>query len=190
MSVLEVKNLRKSFGDIEVLRDISFNLEKGEVLSIIGSSGGGKTTLLRILAGLEEYTGSIEGIDGKRAVMMFQEDRLFEQLSALDNVILGGADKTEAEKWLLKTGLSQQDIKKPELPKVEPKKSDPPKTERTKQEYQKESPKKSEKKKPKSKKNDLKRVVPKKGDLKKNSKSKTSFILFPNISFSLRIAYS
>ncbi len=53
MSILEVSNIKKSFGKTEVLRDISFTLEKGDVLSIIGSSGSGKTTLLRCLNFLE-----------------------------------------------------------------------------------------------------------------------------------------
>ena len=53
MSILKVENIKKSFGNVEVLRDISFSLEKGEVLSIIGSSGSGKTTLLRCLNFLE-----------------------------------------------------------------------------------------------------------------------------------------
>ena len=53
MPILKVENIKKSFGNTEVLRDISFNLEKGEVLSIIGSSGSGKTTLLRCLNFLE-----------------------------------------------------------------------------------------------------------------------------------------
>ena len=53
MSILKVNNIRKSFGKTEVLKDISFSLEKGEVLSIIGSSGSGKTTLLRCLNFLE-----------------------------------------------------------------------------------------------------------------------------------------
>lgn len=49
MAFLEVKDLRKSFGDTKVLKGISFELEKGEVVSIIGSSGNGKTTLIRCL---------------------------------------------------------------------------------------------------------------------------------------------
>ncbi len=53
MSILKVENIKKSFGNTEVLKDISFSLEKGEVLSIIGSSGSGKTTLLRCLNFLE-----------------------------------------------------------------------------------------------------------------------------------------
>lgn len=54
MAVLEVKNLKKSFGETEVLKGISFSLQKGEVLAILGSSGSGKTTLLRCLNFLEQ----------------------------------------------------------------------------------------------------------------------------------------
>ena len=54
MNVLEVKNLRKRFGETEVLKGIDLTLKKGEVLTIIGSSGGGKTTLLRCLNFLEK----------------------------------------------------------------------------------------------------------------------------------------
>ena len=49
MAILEVTGLSKHFGELEVIRDISFSLEKGESLAIIGSSGSGKTTLLRCL---------------------------------------------------------------------------------------------------------------------------------------------
>ena len=54
--MLEIKNLRKSFGSTEVLKGIDFSLEKSQVLSIIGSSGSGKTTLLRCLNLLEKPT--------------------------------------------------------------------------------------------------------------------------------------
>ena len=60
MSILEVNNLRKSFGTAEVLKGISLHVDRGEVVSIIGSSGSGKTTLLRCCVGLEkEYEGEI-----------------------------------------------------------------------------------------------------------------------------------
>ena len=52
MAYLQVENLTKKFDNTEVLKGIFFSMEKGEVLSIIGSSGGGKTTLLRLIAGL------------------------------------------------------------------------------------------------------------------------------------------
>ena len=64
MAILEVKNLKKSFDKIEVLKDISFSLEKGEVLSIIGSSGSGKTTLLRCLNFLEFAESGTIAING------------------------------------------------------------------------------------------------------------------------------
>ena len=60
MAILEVTGLSKHFGELEVIRDISFSLEKGESLAIIGSSGSGKTTLLRCLTALETPdTGTI-----------------------------------------------------------------------------------------------------------------------------------
>ena len=107
MPILEVKNLKKSFGQTEVLRGIDFTLERGEVLSIIGSSGGGKTTLLRSLNLLEipdggeikvdgESVFSI-GSDGKPCVasergkytgLVFQQFNLFPQYSVIGNLTL------------------------------------------------------------------------------------------------------
>lgn len=72
---LKVKDLSKSFGSLQVLNRLTFNVEPGEFVCIVGSSGCGKTTLLRILAGLETYQGTVEG-DGSR-ILVFQE---FDQL--------------------------------------------------------------------------------------------------------------
>ena len=109
MSVLEVKNLKKSFGKTEVLKGIGFSLEKGEVLSIIGSSGSGKTTLLRCINFLEfanEGTISVNGkqiFDGKDKKkpndneirenrlhfgLVFQQFNLFPQYTVLKNITL------------------------------------------------------------------------------------------------------
>ena len=98
MNMLEVKDLRKRFGDNEVLKGIDLTLQKGEVLSIIGSSGGGKTTLLRCLNFLERAnSGEIivggktvySAIDGEKPVvtpeaqlsfgLVFQQFNLFPQ---------------------------------------------------------------------------------------------------------------
>ena len=109
MSILEVCNIQKSFGKTEVLKDISFTLEKGEVLSIIGSSGSGKTTLLRCLNFLETSDlGKIivDGdvlFDGSKNVklsddkirenrlnfgLVFQNFNLFPQYTVLKNLTL------------------------------------------------------------------------------------------------------
>lgn len=110
MSILEVKNLKKKFGDVEVLKGIDFTVEKGEVVVIIGSSGSGKTTLLRCLNFLEtadegqivvndeilfdgEKNGkkeSAESIRKKRLHfgLVFQSFNLFPHMTAFKNVRL------------------------------------------------------------------------------------------------------
>ena len=65
MAILEVNHIQKSFGGTPVLKDISFQLERGQVLSIIGSSGSGKTTLLRCLNFLETAESGTIRVDGK-----------------------------------------------------------------------------------------------------------------------------
>ena len=107
MAFLEVKNLKKSFGSTQVLHGIDFSMERGEVVAVIGASGGGKTTFLRCLNFLEiadEGTVKIEGgfsfdaekkyTDGEirqmilRMGMVFQSFNLFPQYTALDNVYI------------------------------------------------------------------------------------------------------
>lgn len=67
MAFLEVRDMRKNFGGTEVLKGVSFSLEKGKVLAVIGSSGNGKTTLLRCLNRLEEADGGSVTVDGVTA---------------------------------------------------------------------------------------------------------------------------
>ena len=63
-TIIEVKNLKKNYGDREILKDISFSIEKGEIISIIGESGAGKSTLMRCINGLEGInSGSIKFYD-------------------------------------------------------------------------------------------------------------------------------
>ena len=109
MAILEVKNLCKSFGKTEVLKGIDFSLEKGEVLAIIGSSGGGKTTLLRCLNFLETADKGTISVDGKIIFdgdahkkmsdeqirknrlhfgLVFQQFNLFPQYTAFKNITL------------------------------------------------------------------------------------------------------
>ena len=109
MAILEVKDIKKSFGKTEVLKGVSFSLNEGEVLSIIGSSGSGKTTLLRCINFLETADSGLITVDGdvifdgndktkKKAKdtrekqlkigLVFQQFNLFPQYNVLDNVTL------------------------------------------------------------------------------------------------------
>lgn len=109
MAILEVKNLKKKFGNLEVLKGIDFSLEKGESLAMIGASGSGKTTLLRCLNFLEKPTSGQILVNGQvvydgsnmRSVneaeirknrlhfgMVFQSFNLFPQYTALQNCTL------------------------------------------------------------------------------------------------------
>ena len=67
MNLLEIHNMKKTFGDLEVLKDISLSVKEGEVVSIIGPSGSGKSTLLRCATMLEEMSGGTLSYLGKNA---------------------------------------------------------------------------------------------------------------------------
>ena len=85
MSLLEIKNLKKSFGDNVVLKDISLSVEKGEVLAIIGPSGSGKSTLLRCITDLEQEDGGDINFDGTFG-LVFQNFNLFPHHSVMKNI--------------------------------------------------------------------------------------------------------
>ena len=85
MGLLEVKNLKKSFDDNVVLKDISLEVNKGEVLCIIGPSGSGKSTLLRCLTNLETYDSGEIKFDGTFG-LVFQNFNLFPHHSVIKNV--------------------------------------------------------------------------------------------------------
>lgn len=90
--ILEVKDICKTYqaqnGEIEALKDISFDINEGEFISIIGPSGCGKSTLLSIIAGLENKTAGTIYIDGKIGYML-QKDNLLEWRTIYNNVLLG-----------------------------------------------------------------------------------------------------
>ena len=138
MPVLEVKNIEKSFDKTEVLKGISFSLDKGEVLSVIGSSGSGKTTLLRCLNFLEFAEKGMIAVDGKVIFdgasknslsdaeirenrlhfgLVFQSFNLFPQYNVLKNIMLapsllkrGTAEEIEAKakKLIERVGLTEK----------------------------------------------------------------------------------
>lgn len=117
MSLLQVKNLKKSFDDNVVLKDISLNVEKGEVLAIIGPSGSGKSTLLRCITDLEQEDSGEINFDGTFG-LVFQNFNLFPHHSVMKNITnapirVQKRDKNEvfdhARKLLGQMGLSDKE---------------------------------------------------------------------------------
>lgn len=129
--MINITNLYKNFGDLEVLKNISTEIKKGEIISIIGPSGSGKSTFLRCINKLEEPSSGHIYIDGmdlmdkntdinkvrERVGMVFQHFNLFPNMTVLDNLTLSPImvkkeSKEEAEKYafslLEKVGLSDK----------------------------------------------------------------------------------
>lgn len=129
--LIQVQNLGKKFGDVEVLKDISVDIYKGDVVCVIGPSGSGKSTFLRCLNRLEEPTGGhilFEGVDivdkktdidkhRQKMGMVFQQFNLFPHMTILRNLTLApmklqGRSRKEAEEQALgllhKVGLADR----------------------------------------------------------------------------------
>jgi len=135
--VIEVKNIRKSFGDLEVLKGVNLTIDKGEIVSIVGASGAGKTTLLQILGTLDKADSGDILFEGnsimklrKKALSDFRNDNigfvfqfhhLLPEFTALENVVLpaliGNKNKKEAEDrakdLLARLGLAERMDHKP-----------------------------------------------------------------------------
>ncbi|MBQ9293616.1 MAG: ABC transporter ATP-binding protein [Bacteroidaceae bacterium] len=135
--MIEVRNIRKSFGSLEVLKGIDLQIQRGEVVSIVGPSGAGKTTLLQIMGTLDRAdSGSviIDGIDvmklsdakrstfrGKHLGLVFQFHQLLAEFTALENVMMPALicgtswqqARRRAEELLAFMGLSQRASHKP-----------------------------------------------------------------------------
>ena len=129
-AMIQITDLHKSFGDLQVLRGVNLDIAEKEVVVIIGPSGSGKSTLLRCINYLEEPTGGSIVIDGipltgeanineirKEVGMVFQRFNLFPHMTVLQNLMLApmkvrGIAKTEAEKtaraYLQKVGLEDK----------------------------------------------------------------------------------
>lgn len=102
MKLLEIKNLKKSFEDLDVLHDISLSVEEGEVIAVIGPSGSGKSTLLRCCTGLEQADSGTIHYEGSYG-LVFQNFNLFPHYSVLKNIMdapvsVQKQNKKEAEK--------------------------------------------------------------------------------------------
>jgi polar amino acid transport system ATP-binding protein len=133
MPLVDIHDVRKSFGPVEVLRGVSVDVERGDVVAIIGKSGSGKSTLLRCINGLETYDEGSIVVDGmdvgdarkekklrdlrRNVGMVFQQFNLFPHLTAAGNVMLAPKvvnkandheAKLLAEEMLAKVGLSDK----------------------------------------------------------------------------------
>ncbi|GGR20214.1 ABC transporter ATP-binding protein [Deinococcus ruber] len=113
-ATVTVEGLRVQYGVRTVLEDVHLHLSPGERVAVVGESGGGKTTLLRVLAGLTGVTGGRAEVTQQHAAarvrVMFQEDRLLPWLSALDNAALGlpPHERPHAEAALANVGLADR----------------------------------------------------------------------------------
>ena len=135
--MIKLRNITKSFGDLQVLRGINLDISRGEIVSIVGPSGAGKTTLLQIMGTLDKADGGVVEIDGvdvsslsqtklskfrnQRIGFVFQFHQLLPEFTALENVMIpafiGGMSKKEAraraEELLAFMGLQDRAGHKP-----------------------------------------------------------------------------
>ncbi|MCR6481183.1 ABC transporter ATP-binding protein, partial [Variovorax sp. ZS18.2.2] len=96
MAYLELKNIKKSFGDVNIIKGVDLEIQKGEFIVFVGPSGCGKSTLLRLIAGLEPITSGNLMLDGKDITwapsgkrdlaMVFQSYALYPHMSVYDNM--------------------------------------------------------------------------------------------------------
>ena len=135
--MIEIRNIKKSFGNLEVLKGIDLDIEKGKIVSIVGPSGAGKTTLLQIMGTLDKPDQGSVIIDGtdvmklsdarrsafrnKHMGFVFQFHQLLPEFTALENImmpaLIGGTSRREAkrraEELLAFMGLSERASHKP-----------------------------------------------------------------------------
>lgn len=137
MSMIKATNIKKRFGELEVLKGLDLEVNKGEVVSIVGSSGAGKTTLLQVLGTLDHADSGSILYAGKEIVglkpnelaafrnqhigFVFQFHHLLAEFTAVENIampaLIKGMEKEkalkEAERWLSRLGLSERGHHKP-----------------------------------------------------------------------------
>jgi len=120
--MLEVHQLTKKYGELSILKDVSFSVQKGSIISIVGSSGAGKTTLLQILGTLDKPSSgsfSIDGIDpfqlsqkelarfrNKHIGFVFQFHQLLPEFNALENIMIPAMIGGDTKKQAQQKGLS------------------------------------------------------------------------------------
>lgn len=104
--MIEVRNLEKQFDDKKVLNDISFDVKDGETLAIVGFSGSGKSTILKIICGLlSQNSGTVKTSDGDVA-MVFQYSALFDSINVFDNIAFALTERPDLRKKYTKDELN------------------------------------------------------------------------------------
>ena len=105
---IEIKNLTKNFDTKKVLNNISFSAKDGETLAIVGFSGSGKSTILKLICGLiQPDSGEIHLPEGQEVAMVFQYSALFDSLNVFDNIAFAYHERKELRKKYTKQELKE-----------------------------------------------------------------------------------
>jgi general L-amino acid transport system ATP-binding protein len=129
MPLIDIHDVRKNFGALEVLKGVSIDVNKGDVVAIIGKSGSGKSTLLRCINGLESYDSGVISVEGvrvhdqedklrelrRKVGMVFQQFNLFPHLTVMQNVTLA---PIHVRRWSLEKAeeIGLQQLKRVKIP--------------------------------------------------------------------------
>jgi len=110
MALLDVQGLKKSFGGLQAVQEVDFQIAEGEIVGVIGPNGSGKTTIFNVLTGIYQSSGGRAVLDGRHSILglkphqvtalgvarTFQNQRLFNQMTVLENVCVGQHCRTSA----------------------------------------------------------------------------------------------
>ena len=107
---MEIKNLSKAYGQKTIFDQANFYFEKNKINIIMGESGSGKTSLLRILLGVEDYEGDLGSVENLEKSVVFQEDRLLEKRTVRENFYFVNERKKDREIYSALEALGLEDI--------------------------------------------------------------------------------
>lgn len=113
MGEIVLKNINKNYGGEQLFNNLNLRFETGKITAVMGPSGLGKTTLLRIMLGLEDFEGSIGGMEGMRIGVMFQDNLLMPWLTLRENIELIAGISAATDEALKLTELEDAADKKP-----------------------------------------------------------------------------
>ena len=97
--MIKLDNVSKSYGKNKIISSLSSEFAPGKIYAVTGASGIGKTTLIRIISGLEKYSGKVSGTDSMKKSFLFPEDRLIDSLTAIENIRFVRPDFDGGDEW-------------------------------------------------------------------------------------------